>query len=292
MLWMPLILASAVTLGFYDVCKKHAVGSNAVVPVLFLSTCVGTLAVTIMQIVSGTIGQSIDIPLSIFWLLLIKAMVVATSWVCAYYAFRMLPITVAAPIRGSQPLWTIVGALLLFGETPTFHQWVGIAIIVGGYWFLSMVGKKEGIRFHANRGIALIFAATILGAASGLYDKFLLQPKGLVPSTVQFWFQINLVVLLGAALLVQRRAGISRTSFSFRWTIVGIGILLVVSDLLYFTALHQPGALISILSPVRRSNAVISFAVGGVLFRDTQRRKKALALLLIVMGVVLLCLGK
>jgi uncharacterized membrane protein len=140
-------------------------------------------------------------------------------------------------------------------------------------------------------------AATVLGAASGLYDKYLLQlaghgSGGLTPAAVQLWFQVDLSLLIGAATLLQRQAGWAKTAFQWRWTVPMVGLLLATSDFLYFTALHQPDAMISILSPIRRSNCVISFLVGGAIFRDQNRRSKAVALALVVAGVILLCLDR
>ena len=37
-MWLAFAFLSATLLGFYDVCKKHALGTNAVIPVLFLNT--------------------------------------------------------------------------------------------------------------------------------------------------------------------------------------------------------------------------------------------------------------
>lgn len=289
--WLTLILASAVTLGFYDVCKKHAVHANAVMPVLFLGTATGTAAVLLSLWGSGNLWTSLVVSGVNWWLLLLKSTLVCSSWICAYYAMRALPISIAAPIRGSQPVWTLAGALLIFAERPSAWQWAGIITTFGGYYLLAMLGRREGIRFARHHGIALILLATALGAASGLYDKYLLQPRKLTPQTVQLWFQINLSVLIGLAWALQQRAGLARTPFVWRWSVPAVGLLLVASDYLYFTALHEPGAMISILSPIRRSNCVISFLVGGALFREQNRRKKAVALGLIVLGVLLLCLS-
>lgn len=291
MLWIILILLSAVTLGFYDVCKKHAVHANAVMPVLWLATTTGTIVVVLSPALTGQLADSINVGWLGFWQLLAKSALVMSSWICAYYAMRALPISIAAPIRGSQPVWTLAGALLLFQERPNPWQWAGIATAFAGYFVLSAVGKREGIRFHKHHGIYLIVLATILGAASGLYDKYLLQPAGLKPNTVQFWFQVDLSIMIGLAVLLQRKAGWARTAFEWRWTIVAVGLLLAVSDYLYFTALHQPGVMISILSPIRRSNCVISFLVGGAIFKDQNRRSKSIALALVVAGVILLCLS-
>lgn len=289
MLWIGLILLSAVTLGVYDVCKKHAVHANAVMPVLFLGVAVGTAAVTLMLAATGQLAEVMRITRNQYWLLLLKSAIVTSSWICAYYAMRSLPISIAAPIRGSQPVWTLGGALLVFSERPTPWQWAGIATTFIGYYLFSVLGKREGINFRKHSGIGLILLATIIGAGSGLYDKYLLQPVGLRPQTVQFWFQVNLCLLIGGTWLFQRSAGLTRTDFAWRWSIPAVGLLLVVSDLLYFTALHQPDAMISILSPIRRSNCVISFLVGGALFQDKNRRAKAVALGMVVLGVLMLC---
>jgi len=291
MLWVVLILVSAVTLGLYDVCKKHAVHANAVMPVLFLGTTTGTIAVVLAQAATGRLGPALAVDAATWGLLALKSALVTTSWVCAYYAMRTLPISIAAPIRGSQPVWTLAGALVVFAERPVGWQWAGIGTTFVGYYLFSVLGKREGIHFRTNRGVWLIVLATILGAASGLYDKYLLQPRRLTPETVQAWFQIDLSVLIGALWLGQRRGGLSRTAFAWRWSIPAVGLLLVVSDYLYFSALARPGVMISILSPIRRSNCVVSFLVGGALFRDRNRRAKAWALGAIVLGVVLLCLS-
>lgn len=290
--WVPLILLSAMTLGIYDVAKKHAVSKNGVMPVLALSTLTGTILVVMTQLISGTTSASLIITKHQFLLLALKSMIVAGSWMFAYYGMRALPITLYAPIRGSQPFWTLLGALMIFGEIPSRYQWIGIVVIIIGYWLFSNTGKLEGIRFTANRGVFQVFAATILGATSGLYDKYLLQPCGLQPDLVQFWFQIDLVAIIGSVWLIQHLSALSRTKFTWRWSIPLTGALLVVSDWLYFSALHESGTLISVLSPMRRSNAVISFLIGGLIFKDANRRKKGVAMVCIIIGVVILAIGK
>jgi bacterial/archaeal transporter family protein len=290
--WVSLILLSSVTLGLYDVAKKHAVSKNGIMPVLALSTLTGTILVVLTQLFSGTATASFVIAKHQFLLLALKSMLVAGSWMFAYYGMRALPITLYAPIRGSQPFWTLVGALLLFGEIPSGFQWIGIAVVIIGYWLFSTMGKLEGIRFTANKGVFQVFAATILGAASGLYDKYLLQPCHLGPGLVQFWFQIDLVAIIGSVWLVQHLSGLSRTRFLWRWSIPLTGALLVLSDWFYFSALHESGTLISVLSPMRRSNAVISFLIGGLIFKDANRRKKGVAMVCIIIGVIILAIGK
>ena len=291
-MWIPLIIASAVGLGLYDISKKHAVHRNAVMPVLFLATLCGSTAFCLLLLGTGRLGQALPISRLDGLRVLLKAVMVSGSWTFVYYAMRELPISIAAPIRASAPLWTVLGAVVLYHEVPGPLQALGMAVIFVGYFLFSEFGKSEGIHFLRNRGILYMFLGTLLGAACALYDKFLLQTLRLPRETMQLWFSLDLVLILGLALAAQRRAGLARTPFQWRWTIPLVGVILIFSDWLYFQALSMPETRISILSLIRRSNCLISFSVGALIFRDINVRQKVWALAAILIGVAILCLAQ
>ena len=170
-MWIPFILISATLLALYDTAKKYSVRDNGVMPVLFTATACGTLAFTLFIAATGHLRASLAISPSGFWLVVLKSLIVSASWVFVYYAMRALPLSIAAPIRASAPLWTLVGAMALFREIPTPVQAVGMAAIIAGYWLFSVAGKAEGIRFTRSIGVFYAFAGTLLGAGSALYDK-------------------------------------------------------------------------------------------------------------------------
>ena len=282
---LPTILSAAV-LGFYDVAKKHAVNNNAVMPVLFVSTLSGCVAVCAFALFSGNIAEVFSLNCFQLLLIFLKSLLVAASWVCAYYAMRSLPISIASPVRASAPLWTFLGSLLLYREIPQLIQAVGMFLIFAGYYAFAVIGKLEGFSFR-HKGMILIFAGTLLGAASALYDKFLLNVLAVPHTPLQFHFALDLVLILGAAWLCRRK---SSTAFTWRWSIVVTGVLLVIADNLYFYALSTPDVKISIISLLRRSGCIISFLFGSWFFHDKRIKLKALALLLILIGVALLTL--
>jgi peptidoglycan/LPS O-acetylase OafA/YrhL len=136
------------------------------------------------------------------------------------------------------------------------------------------------------RAVALAFAGTMLGSCSALYDKHLMQGLGLEPLTVLWWF-------LGAMMLMYAVAAIfSHGGFRWRWTIPLVGILLALTDACYFYAISTPGAQISVLSLIRRSSIVLTFFIGGAIFKECNIRRKAYALAAILAGVAILCLAK
>ena len=284
--WVLPTVLSAVMLGFYDITKKHAVNANAVMPVLFLSTLSGCTGVCVFSLVSGKAAAVFSLTFIQFILIFLKSLLVAASWVCAYCAMKTLPISIASPVRASAPLWTFVGSLILYHEIPTLIQAAGMALIFSGYYAFAVIGKLEGFSLR-HKGMVFIFAGTLLGAASALYDKFLLNILAIPHTPLQFHFSLDLVVILGITWLSRRK---SSTVFVWRWSIILTGILLVIADNLYFYALSTPDVKISILSLIRRSGCIISFLFGSWLFRDRRIKLKAAALLLILAGVTLLTL--
>ena len=289
--WLFLSLASALLLGIYDLCKKHAVNGNAVLPVLFFSSLTAAavwvglfLAAPLLpaQLQTQPLGPVDHL------LLLAKSSLVGTSWIFAYFGLKHLPVSVAGPIRATSPLWTLGGAILLFAERPTPQQWTGILLTIGAFYAFSLVGRQEGLHFHKNRWVFYTIAATLLGASSALYDRWLLGFHGFTPSTVQAWFHIYLVVFFLPFLYGWYRQWWPTGAFTFRWSMPAIGLSLLLTDYLYFSALHDPEAMVSLVSALRRASVLVTFVGGFLFFGDCNFRSKLLPTLGILAGVLLI----
>ena len=48
----------------------------------------------------------------------LKAVMVLSSWIFGYFGIKHLPITIVGPINATRPVLTLVGAMIIFGETP------------------------------------------------------------------------------------------------------------------------------------------------------------------------------
>ncbi|MBW8330452.1 MAG: DMT family transporter [Prolixibacteraceae bacterium] len=298
-MWVILALASAFLLGIYEVFKKLSVQNNAVIPVLFLSTLTSSL-IFLPFVIGSYIAPEFftgihlfipEINLEQHGLILIKSVIVVSSWILAFYAVKNLPITIVGPIRATGPLWTLLGAILIFGEHLNLYQWLGVSVTLLFFYLLSTTGKLEGIHFKTNKWVLFIVAATFIGAASGLYDKFIMRRVDRL--AVQAWFSFYQVAILLPILAVNRwrLPKAERTPFHWRWSIPLIGVFLVLADFLYFNALTYEDSLISIISSLRRGGVVISFVVGAVVFHEKNLRKKGLYLAGILIGILLISLG-
>jgi drug/metabolite transporter (DMT)-like permease len=293
-MWMYLGLLAALFLGLHNLCKKHAVQDNEVFPVLLGTISAGFLLILPFYLGSNfypeymkEIGFYItNIPLKTHAFIFIKSMIMASSWVLAYQALKHLPITIVTPIRSAGPFFTFIGAIFIYQEKPNFWQWIGFFLIILSVLLYSRIGKKEGIIFKKNKWIFAIIGATFLGASSGLYDKFLIQNLALNPQTLQFWFCFyTILILLLILLITWFPYKDKRKAFKFRWSIPAVGILLQTADYFYFKALQDPDALIMLLSAIKRSQILIAVVIGGLIFKEQNKRKKLVPLFGIMLGV-------
>lgn len=302
-MWIAFALLSALLLGFYDVSKKISLKDNAIIPVLFLNTLFCSLLFVPFIALSGNaIGSDafLYVPQTSLHeqvFIMLKAVIVLSSWILGYKAIKHLPLTIVGPINATRPVMVLMGALLLYGERLNLWQWAGVALSIVSFFMLSRSGRKEGIKFSHNKWIAFLIAATVLGACSGLYDRLILAPVsegglGLHRMTVQAYYNFYQCILMFVAMLTmwlpKRR---SSTPLKWHWAIPVISIFLSAADLAYFYALTKPDAMIAVVSMIRRGSVVVSFCIGSIFLHEKNLRSKFTDVILILLSMLMLYLG-
>lgn len=297
MMWALLAFASAVLLGCYDFFKKVSLKDNSVLAVLFLNTLFSTLIFLPFILFSGGgyISEGLlyvpSAGVEAHLLLMLKAVIVLSSWLCGYIGIKHLPITIVSPIQATRPVLVLLGALIIFGENLNGYQWAGVLIAMLSFFLLSRSGKREGINFANNRWVCFVIMAALLGAVSALYDKYLMQT--LEPMFVQSWFNLYQCILMGVIVVVMNMLSPVQRSkrFVWRWSIPLISVFLAIADFCYFSALAQEGSLIAVVSMIRRGSVVVAFAFGALMLHEKNLKSKAVDLLLILVGLFFLYLG-
>ena len=304
-MWLLLAFCSAALLGFYDVFKKKSLANNAVLPVLGLNTLFSSLIFLPFILVSWLRPEWLENTLffvpQVGWevhkFIILNSLIVISSWTFGYFGMKHLPLTIVGPINATRPVMVLVGAFIVFGERLNVYQWIGVALAVASFFMLSRSGKKEGIDFKHDRWIYFIVLAALLGAVSGLYDKYLMAPAshggvGLDRMTVQSWYNIYQCFMMGAMLMLlwwpKRR---HTTPFRWDWCIILISVFLCAADFVYFYALSIPGAMISIVSMVRRGSVVVSVLFGAGLLHEKNLKSKVVDLVLVLLGMLFLYIG-
>lgn len=303
-MWLILAFCSAALLGFYDAFKKKSLNGNAVLPVLFLNTLFSSLIFLPFIIFShwsnlldGTIFFVPDAGWEVQKYVLLKSVIVLASWTFGYFGMKQLPLTIVGPINATRPVMVLIGALFVFGERLNLYQWIGVLMAVISFFMLSRSGKKEGIDFKHDKNIYFVVLAAVLGAVSGLYDKYLMAPLseggiGLDRMVVQSWYNIYQFFMMGVVILMvwwpKRK---ETTPFRWDWCIILISLFLSAADFVYFYSLSLEGAMISIVSMVRRGSVIVSFLCGAMFFHEKNLRSKVVDLILVLIGMVFLYLG-
>lgn len=304
MMWLVLAFVSAALLGCYDSFKKEALSGNAVIPVLFLNTLFCSLIFLPLIIVSGCTSwldhSQFYVPQA-GWethkYIVLKSLLVLSSWLFGYFGMKHLPLTIVGPINATRPVMVLIGALVFFGERLNAWQWTGVMLAVASFYMLSRSGKKEGIDFKHDQWIYCVVLSALLGALSGLYDKYLMAPPenggvGLDRMAVQSWYNIYQCMLMLVILMLlwwPRRH--HNTPFHWHWSIIFVSVFLSAADFIYFYALSLPGAMISIVSMVRRGSVVVSFLFGALLFHEKNLKSKVVDLALVILGMICLYIG-
>ena len=296
-MWLFLAFLSATLLGFYDVFKKQSLKNNAVIPVLFLNTLFSSLI--FLPFILFSVWNPAWMQQTIFYVptegwevhkfIILKSFIVLSSWVFGYFGMKHLPITIVGPINATRPVMVLVGAMLVFGERLNLYQWIGVLLAIVSFFMLSRSGKKEGIDFKHNKWILFIVLASVLGAISGLYDKFLMGRFDRM--IVQSWYNIYQLFMMGAMLLfLWYPTRKNTTPFRWDWCIILISVFLSAADFVYFYALTYEDSMISIVSMIRRGSVIVSFIFGAMFFREKNLKSKAIDLILVLIGMIFLYL--
>ncbi|MFA5045738.1 MAG: DMT family transporter [Paludibacter sp.] len=297
-MWIILAFISALLLGSYEVFKKVSLKDNAVIPVILVSILVSCLILTpflfLSEFFPETIKNSIyfvpRVNLHAHLLFILKAFIVLTSWLFAYFGLKHLPISLASPIKATQPMWTVVGALLIFGEKLNGYQVAGIGITLVSFFLFSVVGKKEGISLKTNKWFWYIVMATLTGALSGLFDKYLMKRYEVM--SVQVYYTFYQAIIMGIiTIFLWAPTRKKTTPFKFKWAIAFISLFLVTADFVYFYALTLPDSMISIVSTIRRSGVIVPFFYGAIVMHDKNIKLKIYDLIGVLIGMYLLYLG-
>ena len=314
-MWTILAFISALCLGFYDVSKKVALRDNKVVDVLTISVCISACLLSMPLLLSYIAPETmLDTPFFVPRLdfqahlyTLLKSVIVLSSWIFGYISLKHLPISVVSPMQATRPMWTLLGALLIFGERLNTYQWLGILLAIGTIFIFSFKGKSQRPTANSqqpNQYYIALALAILIGACSGLYDKYLMRRYD--HNAVQVYYTFYQAFMMLIVWIIDRYAkGIKSkdqnvptdsikslflTPYSLL-PIILISVFLIVSDNLYMLALRDPDSMIAVVSTIRRGGVVIGFAYGLIFLREPEPWRKIACMLGILAGLVCLALG-
>ena len=306
-MWVVLAFVSALCLGFYDISKKVALRDGSVVDVLtasiLLSSCILLIPLLLSRLAPSLMSETAffvpALDLRGHLLTVLKSVIVLSSWLCAYLALKHLPISVVSPWQATRPMWTLIGAMLIFGERLNPWQWIGVLLAIGSIFLFQLssfdfrLSTLSRPRLRSNYYLALALAI-IIGAGSGLYDKYIMRLYD--HNAVQVYYTLYQAVMMLCVWMIVNQKNLQSKISNIKsikkfWAIILISLFLIVSDNVYMLALQDPDSMIAVVSTIRRGGTVIGFAYGLIFLKEKDPYKKVLCMLGILAGLICLALG-
>jgi drug/metabolite transporter (DMT)-like permease len=297
--WVIFGLSAGLLLGTYDFFSKFALREKRVLEVVFLSSIIGSMIwlpfffmpenysaqLTSLGLNPKSLSASEQL------LILPKSLLMVLTWILSYYAIKELPLSISAGVRASGPIWTAFGAMIFLSEVLSLVQWLGIFVAACAYYFFSLIGKKEGLAFGANIWVLCMLAATVMSSVNALYDKFVIVSLDLDMAAVQAYSAIQRAMLVLLLLPWIAKNLEIRSIFGRNWAIIAISITYVIAEFVYLWSVNGEGAMISVISILRRTNLIMVFGLSAIFLKENFILQKSFAISGVLVGITLVLLS-
>ncbi|MFH1063563.1 MAG: EamA family transporter [Candidatus Woesearchaeota archaeon] len=288
--WFVFALVAAVFFGSRQVISKKVLISEHATE--FLSV---TCSLTFLFSLFFLPMMDFSYPLKIWGLMYLKALFVTIGWLLGSKALRHLEISYVTPLTNLSPIFLIVWSVIFLGEMPSLLQYAGVAFLIfGAYWLQAnhhMKNMLHPLKIFKNKYAAFMLFAIFVYSWCSVLDKVILRTVD--PYT---FLSFTFLVLAIHYLLIQfvKYNGLKDIKHAFvkgKHLMFVIALLLLFSDIFYYTAVALPGAMVSLIIPLKRTSTLIATLVGGRLFHEHDMIYRFIACGIMIVGVVLIVIG-
>ena len=208
------------------------------------------------------------------------------------WAYTKGAFTVVYPVvRGTGPLFAVIGAYLIFGETFTLTQWLGVGVLVAGifglavYNLIFLVAERDTL----NAALGLAVLTGLFVALYTTYDAFGIRATE-NPFTFLAWFFMidGLVMPVFAWRRWQRMADRpAPRPLMARGVVGGIVAFLSFGSVMMATRLDKVGE----AAVLRETSTVFAALIGWLVLKETVGPRRIALMTLIAVGAVIVELG-
>jgi drug/metabolite transporter (DMT)-like permease len=279
---LTLAVAGALVHAFWNYSAKKSAGGLLFV---WSFTLVGTVLLSpLVAILWLRQGHGLDLA---SWVAIAASAAIHITYALVLLnGYRESDFTVVYPLaRGSGPLFAVLGAILLLGETPSPAGWLGIGCILGGIFLIAGVFQLRMANPRMAAGVSWGCLTGVCIASYTVVDGWAVKTLGMAP-LLYYGTSLTARALLLAPFALADRPGL-KEQWRCHWRlilIVGLCFPLSYSLVLYAMAL----APVSYVAPVRELSMLIGLFFGARFLREALTPAHVAGTLLMVLGVLTL----
>lgn len=195
-------------------------------------------------------------------------------------------------VRGTGPLVTVIFAGLVFGESFTASQWMGILLLSGGIFGLAMVNIRNS-RIGRDQLVAAVLFALLGGLSVALYTVYDAYGVRLPPDAFTFlaWFFVIDGTIMPIIVLARRGRhfgnGPAFDSDAF-WPLVWRGLAGALTAFASFGAVMLATRLDNVgeAAALRETSVIFAGLIGWFFLGERVGRTRATLMVLIALGAL------
>lgn len=227
------------------------------------------------------------------WLIFAGAFVIHTVYkFLQAWAYSKGAYTVVYPVvRGTGPLFTVIGAYLIFNETFTGIQWLGVAVLLSGIFGLAVYNMvflvKE--RDTLNAALAIAVMTGLFVALYTTYDAYGIRATA-NPFTFLAWFFMIDGIVMPLVAVSRWRKMIDPPDLGplmTRGVIGGLVAFMSFGAIMMATRLDKVGE----AAVLRETSTVFAAVIGWVFLKETVGPRRVALMALIAAGAVIVEVG-
>jgi drug/metabolite transporter (DMT)-like permease len=224
-------------------------------------------------------------------LALLSGLIEAAYFLLLQASYGRAELSLVYPLsRGVAPLLALLPARLFAGETLSRRELLGVALILAGTVVVALArGRRGGAAGGRLGGVAFALLTGAAIAAYQLIDGIALR-GGAPPRPLEYFFLMQIVLATTLTVGFALRGGFQRTLLvelrQHAGRLIGAGIAIQAAYLLILLALRD--GKIPLVIAARNAGIPLSLLAGRLLLHERPTRRRVVAALAIVAGVVAL----
>ena len=282
-MYVFIILLSALFLGVYEIFKKISLKQSNIYEVLFFYCLSGFIFSCFF------VGNNLNFNLENSLLTLLKSGILVVNWMLVAKCMQKLNVSIVVTFGLLNSALTVLLSVFLFDESITYIHLIGFILIFIGVIAISLLGRKESVVRDEKyfRYIIYLIVAGILSVASSLFDKFLINGRGMNSKEILFLVMLFNTFIYGVIYFIKNKK-IDYKKIKSNYFMVLTGVFLVISDFSYYSSIQIEESKLSIISVLRKCSVLVATILSSIFLKEKNIIKKIVIVIFMMLGIYLI----